>query len=220
MSPYEEYLRLRELLALHSPRTDEPAEELFITVHQVSELWLSALLRDLAAGTECLCGPDPASAARPLRRIGRILRQMCGTLDLLTTMLPSEFATFRDALGTASAVQSRQYAEFVRRGRALWDAYGEAVKCAGVGTAAELYVSDDPAAVRLRDVAELLVDIDDALAEWRGRHLSLVTRQIGDLTGTGGQSAGYLRDHLDRRLFPELIDVRPELHELRRSYAI
>lgn len=222
-SAYEEYLRLGELLALHAPRTDQPAEALFITVHQVSELWLAALVRETRAAARALARVDLAAAGRALRRIPRMLKQMLATMDLLTTMLPSEFAAFRDELGEASAGQSWQYVEFAKACRAgegsLWKVYGEALERSGFGGIAELYYSEDLLADGFRDVAELLLDIDDSLAEWRRGHLSLVARQIGELTGTGGQSAEYLRAGVDRRLFPELIDARSEIHEFKRSYA-
>lgn len=46
---YPEYLKLPELLSLQVPLADGVDDELlFITVHQVQELWFGQLLRDLA----------------------------------------------------------------------------------------------------------------------------------------------------------------------------
>ncbi|HZU51132.1 MAG TPA: tryptophan 2,3-dioxygenase [Sphingomicrobium sp.] len=64
----------------------------------------------------------------------------------------------------------------------------------------------------LYELAEKLVDIDDALAAWRHKHVLTVERIIGQKTGTGGSAAAsYLRSTLDKRLFPELWALRTDL---------
>ena len=64
----------------------------------------------------------------------------------------------------------------------------------------------------LYELAEELVDIDDALAGWRHKHVLTVERIIGNKTGTGGSSgASYLRSTLTKRAFPELWSVRTQL---------
>ena len=64
----------------------------------------------------------------------------------------------------------------------------------------------------LYQLAEKLVDIDDALAGWRHKHVLTVERIIGSRMGTGGSAgASYLRSTLDKRLFPELWALRTEL---------
>ena len=64
----------------------------------------------------------------------------------------------------------------------------------------------------LYELAEELVDLEDAFQTWRFRHLSTVERIIGGRKGTGG-SAGvaYLRTALEKRFFPELWSVRGTL---------
>jgi len=210
-NPYEEYIRVRELLALHSPRTEHPAEDMFVAVHQVSELWLATLLRETRRAGALLAGEDATEAARRLRTGVGVLVQLSGSLNLLCGMLPTEFAAFRPALGTASAVQSRQYTEFVQvcrgPGPSLWEAF--AALADRRGGLAKAYDNPDAG---VREVAELLIDLDDAHFEWMTFHWRLVRRQIGSAGGTGGRSADYLRNRLDQRLFPELIDIRPEFH--------
>ena len=63
--------------------------------------------------------------------------------------------------------------------------------------------------VRLRSLCEALIDLDEALQEWRYRHVMMVQRTIGTRQGTGG-SAGveYLRGTLFRQCFPDLWAVR------------
>jgi tryptophan 2,3-dioxygenase len=64
----------------------------------------------------------------------------------------------------------------------------------------------------LYQLAEKLVDLDDALAAWRHKHVLTVERIIGNKSGTGGSAgASYLRSTLDKRLFPELWALRTEL---------
>jgi tryptophan 2,3-dioxygenase len=64
----------------------------------------------------------------------------------------------------------------------------------------------------LYEMAEKLLDIDDALAAWRHKHVLTVERIIGNKRGTGGSAgAPYLRSTLDKRVFPELWALRTEL---------
>lgn len=64
----------------------------------------------------------------------------------------------------------------------------------------------------LYELAEELVDLEDAFRQWRFRHLTTVERIIGFKPGTGGTSgAAYLRKMLDVVLFPELWKVRTDL---------
>ena len=64
----------------------------------------------------------------------------------------------------------------------------------------------------LYELAEKLVDIDDALAAWRHKHVLTVERIIGNRPGTGGSAgAPYLRKTLEKRVFPELWSLRTEL---------
>jgi len=64
----------------------------------------------------------------------------------------------------------------------------------------------------LYQLAEKLIDIDDALASWRHKHVLTVERIIGNKRGTGGSAgAAYLRSTLDKRAFPELWSLRTEL---------
>lgn len=62
------------------------------------------------------------------------------------------------------------------------------------------------------ELAEELVDIEDAFQQWRFRHMKTVERIIGMRTGTGGSAGvGYLKTALDKYFFPELWSVRTRL---------
>jgi tryptophan 2,3-dioxygenase len=64
------------------------------------------------------------------------------------------------------------------------------------------------------ELAEKLIDVDEAYALWRYRHLKVVSRIIGDKRGTGGTAGvAYLQSLVGRVLFPELWQVRTELEE-------
>ena len=76
-----------------------------------------------------------------------------------------------------------------------------------------LAVYRDPVAHwELYQLAEELIDFEDAFRQWRFRHVTTVERIIGVKPGTGGTSGvGYLRRMLDVVLFPELWSVRGRL---------
>ncbi len=64
----------------------------------------------------------------------------------------------------------------------------------------------------LYQLAEKLVDIEDAFRLWRFRHVTTVERIIGLKRGTGGTGGvSYLRKMLDVVLFPELWRLRTDL---------
>ena len=64
----------------------------------------------------------------------------------------------------------------------------------------------------LYQLAEELVDLEDAFRQWRFRHVTTVERIIGSKPGTGGSSGvAYLRRQLDVVLFPQLWSVRAAL---------
>ncbi len=64
----------------------------------------------------------------------------------------------------------------------------------------------------LYQLAEKLVDLDDAMASWRHKHVLTVERVIGGKRGTGG-TAGvpYLQSTVTKRAFPELWTLRTAL---------
>jgi tryptophan 2,3-dioxygenase len=110
---YGTYLRLTELLAQQVPQADPPARDelLFITVHQVYELWFKQLLCDLEAARDAMCLGEAWRAKHLLHRVHAIERLMVVQVDILETMAPQDFNVFRPVLGPASGFQSVQYRE-------------------------------------------------------------------------------------------------------------
>jgi tryptophan 2,3-dioxygenase len=113
MPTYGQYLRTDELLGLQTPLSEGPEhdEMLFIVIHQVYELWFKQVLHELDY-LECLLTRNEADRARhTLKRILTILKVMVAQLDILETMTPLEFLSFRDRLEAGSGFQSHQFRE-------------------------------------------------------------------------------------------------------------
>src|SRR5215469_5621078 len=106
---YGEYLQLDKLLAAQKPLSNEHNEMLFILVHQVSELWMRLMLHELTAALECVRRDDLDPALKMLARISRTQTQLLTVWDVLSTLTPSEYTAFRNALGRSSGFQSVQY---------------------------------------------------------------------------------------------------------------
>jgi tryptophan 2,3-dioxygenase len=108
---YSSYLKIDELLALQQPRSSGPEhdEMLFIVIHQVYELWFKELLHELDRVQALLKGDHPHRAQHTLKRILTILKVLVAQLDILETMTPLEFLSFRARLEAASGFQSDQF---------------------------------------------------------------------------------------------------------------
>jgi tryptophan 2,3-dioxygenase len=129
---YSSYLGLDKLLTAQEPRSEEHDELLFITIHQVYELWFKQMLHELARLQQLLEKGESTHSMRTLRRVLAILKIVVAQLDVLETMTPSQFRTFRDALGTSSGFESIQFRELEavlgRRDFPKWAPKPEAAK--------------------------------------------------------------------------------------------
>ncbi len=106
---YGDYLHMDQILASHHPLSDAHDEMLFIIQHQTSELWMRLVLHELAAARETLKSDDFRPAFKMLTRVARIFDQLNSAWDVLRTMTPSDYTTFRETLGSSSGFQSHQY---------------------------------------------------------------------------------------------------------------
>lgn len=106
---YADYLRLDRLLDAQAPLSDAPDEPVFIVSHQVSELWMKLLLKELGDARRGIADDQLGFAFRALTRASRILEQMIRMWDVLSTMTPADYLAFRDSLGSSSGFQSLQY---------------------------------------------------------------------------------------------------------------
>ena len=110
---YQSYLKVPELLSLQVPLSDpeEHDELLFIVIHQVYELWFAVVLHELDHATRSFFRGEAAVARAALKRVLTILKVLVAQLDILETMTPWEFLSFRDRLESASGFQSAQFRE-------------------------------------------------------------------------------------------------------------
>lgn len=106
---YGDYLRIDAILGAQSPLSPAHDEMLFIIQHQTSELWMKLALHELDAARQMIVANRAREAFKILARIARIFEQLNNAWDVLRTMTPSDYSTFRDALGQSSGFQSWQY---------------------------------------------------------------------------------------------------------------
>ena len=257
---YSQYLALDDLLACQRPLGDRHDEMLFVIMHQTKELWLKQIAHEILLAQGLIRSGAVEPAYKSLARVSRIQSVMTLSWDVLATMTPADYMSFRDLLGTSSGFQSWQFRRleymlglkdkaFLRfhdegtPARAALDAalaapslYDDALGrlvAAGLPLSPEVAGRDIAApyvpsqAVEdawlavyqdtrrywdLYELAEKLVDIDDAFLNWRQKHALTVERIIGRKRGTGGtEGVGYLQKTMERRCFPELWSVRTRL---------
>jgi tryptophan 2,3-dioxygenase len=108
---YGNYLKIDELLSLQQPRSEGPEhdEMLFIVIHQVYELWFKEVLHEIDRVRTLLEQDEPHRVQHTLKRVLTILKVMVAQLDILETMTPLEFLSFRERLEAASGFQSDQF---------------------------------------------------------------------------------------------------------------
>ncbi len=107
---YSTYLKLDELLRLQreSPEHDEM---LFIVIHQVHELWFKLMLHELEKIQRDFQNNRLYEAIATFKRARMILKTIVGQVDILETLTPMSFASFRSRLETSSGFQSVQFRE-------------------------------------------------------------------------------------------------------------
>jgi tryptophan 2,3-dioxygenase len=257
---YGDYLHLDAILGAQQPRSQDHNEMLFIVQHQASELWMKLMVHELTAARNHVRDDDLQPAFKMLARVARIMAQLNQSWDVLSTLTPADYSSFRDVLGNSSGFQSYQYRkiEFLlgnksavlmephRHRQDLFGALDELLRAPSIYDEAlrllarrgfrldpqcvdrdwkTLHVFNESACAawvqvykrtaehwELYELAEKLVDLEDAFRQWRFRHVTTVERIIGAKRGTGGTSGvSYLRRVLEVVLFPELWRARTEL---------
>ncbi|MBR56748.1 MAG: tryptophan 2,3-dioxygenase [Myxococcales bacterium] len=110
---YNRYLQVDELLELQKPLSDGPEhdEMLFIVIHQVYELWFKQVLHEMNGLQEKIDADDVYGSLHSLKRILTIFKTLVGQVDILETMTPLSFLSFRARLDKASGFQSAQFRE-------------------------------------------------------------------------------------------------------------
>ncbi len=184
---YGSYLQVDQLLELQKPRSDEHDEILFIVIHQVYELWFKELLHEVDRVMQLLREGNGSRAQHTLKRVLTILKVLVAQVDILETMTPLEFLTFRNRLAAASGFQSDQFRqlEFVlgsksraaierfadgTRGRqglevrwgapTLWDAFLHYLKTEGYPVPEKELARDVTAAIEPSpEIQQILIDL-------------------------------------------------------------
>lgn len=254
---YGGYLTLDQILSAQHPVSSHHDEMLFVIIHQTKELWLKQIIHELNLSLEMVRRDRLIEVHKALSRVSRIQAVMTLSWDVLATMTPSDYTSFRAVLGSSSGFQSAQFREFEYRlglkdgghlrfqeegsgphaaliealhQPSLWDEANAAAARAGLDLPADVLERDWSQPYRpseaveaawarvyrepernwpLYQLAEKLVDIDDALAGWRHKHVVTVERIIGLKRGTGGTAGvAYLQSTLGKRAFPELWSLR------------
>ncbi len=110
---YASYLDLEKLLTLQKPRSTpaEHDEMLFIIIHQTYELWFKQLLHEFEKIRRDFSAGDLFGAIHSFKRVRTIMKVLVAQVDILETMTPTSFSSFRDRLETASGFQSVQFRE-------------------------------------------------------------------------------------------------------------
>jgi tryptophan 2,3-dioxygenase len=256
---YGSYLKIDELLTLQQRESnpEEHDEMLFIIIHQTYELWFKQILHESEKLRANLQAGETWAAAKTLRRILTIMKTLVSQVDILETMTPMEFISFRKFLDDSSGFQSWQFREVeilcgYRAPQAIavqktvphryaqleqrmsettfWESFIFYLQGRGHAIATPVQSSDtgmiftpseqnqailaeimrtDPEAAL---IAELFLDLDEGLQEWRYRHVKMVERTIGSKMGTGGSpGAQYLHKTLHQAVFPDLWAARNHL---------
>ncbi|HET6627773.1 MAG TPA: tryptophan 2,3-dioxygenase family protein [Nocardioidaceae bacterium] len=143
---YGSYLQLEQLLNSQHLESDPVAHDelLFITIHQVYELWFKLLLHEATAARDAMLASSGDAnrlwwAQHLLQRMHVVERVLVQQIDVLETMTPQDFLQFRQTLAPASGFQSVQYREleflsgakdpsFVRRFKGLTDVERERLR--------------------------------------------------------------------------------------------
>ncbi|MCH7700503.1 MAG: tryptophan 2,3-dioxygenase [Planctomycetes bacterium] len=110
---YWNYLKLDQILSQQQVQSDPPEhdETLFIIIHQVYELWFKLLLHEFDKIARNLANNDLFEAMATFKRARTVMKTLVSQLDILETMTPMSFSSFRDRLEAASGFQSSQFRE-------------------------------------------------------------------------------------------------------------
>ena len=106
---YGGYLTLETLLGAQHPVSDHHDELLFIIMHQTKELWLKQIIHELKLALALVRADQLLEVHKNLSLISRIQAVMTLSWDVLATLTPTDYLTFRHVLGGSSGFQSAQF---------------------------------------------------------------------------------------------------------------
>ncbi|MBM0838687.1 tryptophan 2,3-dioxygenase [Staphylococcus epidermidis] len=106
---YSSYLKINNILDQQIPLSKSYHEELFIIVHQISELWFKLIINNIYQIQKYIIKEEIEKSIKLLDRIISIQKQLNSVWDVLSELSPSDYLSFRNHLGNASGFQSFQY---------------------------------------------------------------------------------------------------------------
>ena len=177
---YWDYIKVEQLLGLQNGQHDREQdisndEVLFITVHQIYELWFKLILRELHE-VRALFRRNPvpdqtlAAATRSLRRCVTIFETATQHWRVVETLTTRDYLAFRDQLIGASGFQSPQIRE-IEIVLGLEDE--KRIACMGESSYKDLLKEDDgsasPALKRVEKRIAQGASLKAALYDWLAR---------------------------------------------------
>ncbi len=215
---YTSYLKINELLDLQQPLSEGPEhdEMLFIVIHQVYELWFKQINHEVDFACQLLEEDEAEDSLATLKRILTILKIMVAQVDVLETMTPVSFSSFRSRLESASGFQSAQFREF--EFRLGWKR----------SAMVEHHPADSPGGKRLRALVDRPTIFDSFLRFLAGRDYpvpkELLERDVSQplVESTELQELLvrlYREDHLSSTICERLVDLDEGLQEWRYRHV-
>ena len=225
---YISYLKIDELLNLQQPLSDgEHDEMLFIVIHQTYELWFKQILHEVSALQPALEAGDTHRSLALLGRIRTIMKTCVAQIDILETMTPLQFNSFRGRLSSSSGFQSAQFRELEAVLGRRDHAGASADKSSGMGMAEHL-IEGSPARLRVEAAMNRASVWDSALRYFDSRGWAMPTEVLGRDVSVGYQDHVGVQDVLVEvhRNDPEsgmvaeaLLDVDEGLQEWRYRHV-
>ena len=193
---YISYLKVDELLELQQPESDgEHDEMLFIVIHQTYELWFKQILHEIAELQRTLERGDTHRSLAILGRVRTIMKTCVGQLDILETMTPLQFNTFRGRLQSASGFQSAQFRELEAVLGRRDQAGAGAEKHTGMGMAEHL-IEGSPARARVEAAMTRASLWDSALRYLAARGHAVPGEVLGRDVSVGYEAHEGVQDML------------------------
>jgi tryptophan 2,3-dioxygenase len=225
---YISYLKVDELLELQQPESDgEHDEMLFIIIHQTYELWFKQMLHEIAELQNVLVRGETHRALAILGRVRTIMKTCVGQLDILETMTPLQFNTFRGRLQSSSGFQSAQFREFEAVLGRRDQAGAGADKHSGMGMAEHL-IAGSPARARVEAAMNRPALWDSALTYLAGRGHAIPTDALNRDVTVGYEAhegvqdvllTVHREDHDAAAICERLVDLDEGLQEWRYRHV-
>jgi tryptophan 2,3-dioxygenase len=225
---YISYLKVDELLQLQEPLTPgEHDEMLFIIIHQTYELWFKQVIHELTALQPALEAGDTHRSMALLKRVRTIMKTCVGQVDILETMTPLQFNSFRARLKSSSGFQSAQFREVEAMLGRRDQAGADAPAHTGMGMAEHL-IDGSPARARVEAAMQKPSIWDSALKYFDARGFAMPAEVLGRDVTVGytphdGVQAALLAAHRDdpecNMIGEALLDLDEGLQEWRYRHV-